>query len=75
MPAWYFRIDGDEGGPIGQDTLLTWIMEGHLPRQALLRSEDATEWKPAEQVFPGFFPLLEQAPTGQPKGKSLVPAP
>ena len=75
MKTWYFRINGDEGGPVSQETVLTWIMEGRLPREGLLRAEDATDWEPAEKVFPDFFEPQEQAPTGRARGRSLVPTP
>ncbi|MFG0334093.1 MAG: DUF4339 domain-containing protein [Maioricimonas sp. JB049] len=59
---WYYRIVGEEFGPVDFDALFELARDGGLSRDDDVRPENSAEWQPAASIM-GLFPD-EDHPTG-----------
>ncbi|MGA2034704.1 MAG: GYF domain-containing protein, partial [Thermoguttaceae bacterium] len=73
---WYLKTDdGEQYGPVPKTELDAWYYDGRIDATCQLRSEEAVDWMPAEQVYPELAearaPSTTGSLTGQPAWKAL----
>jgi len=51
MSGWYYRLLGEEFGPVSQQTLLELMREGTIGQADLVRNSESSEWTAAERLF------------------------
>ena len=50
MSGWYYRLLGEEFGPVSQQTLLELMHEGTLAQTDLVRASESTDWVEAAKI-------------------------
>lgn len=74
MTQLYRIIGGDkkEYGPVNADDIRTWLAEGRLNAQSLVREEQSSEWKPLS-AYPEFAEALGLSGPTAPAGGTPPP--
>ena len=74
MTQLYRIIGGDkkEYGPVNADDIHTWLAEGRLNAQSLVREEQSSEWKPLS-AYPEFAEALGLSGPTAPAGGTPPP--
>ena len=60
MDLWYCHINGQQYGPVAEQELSDWVRETRLAGEDLVWRNGWDNWRPARQVWPGWFGLPHQ---------------
>lgn len=69
--GWYIFAEGQQYGPVDDDTLEIWIGEGRLQKEHFVWSQEANNWVPLRE-FPRFAKVFEMTTA---RGAGLLGAP
>jgi len=75
MSNWYYAIDEDQFGPVGEEDIHRMIASGELHGDDLLWRAGMSEWAEVEEVFPGAAVALGPEAPPQPGDASGDQAP
>ena len=75
MSQWYCYVNGQKYGPVSQEVLHGWVVEGRVRPTDNVWCEGMSDWAPAQSALPDWFgPSGSIPPPPPPQTSSLVPS-
>lgn len=58
MAQWYAQVSGQQYGPVSEEEMRNWVVQGRVSTADLVWGEGMPNWVPASTVFAGSTPSI-----------------